>query len=107
MLAAWVVASVALCGLSIWLAVTLVRERGEHDTTRAHEAELLSRVRTLEKDLAAANEELEAASIVGPDPAAELDGEIDAALTDPPTGLFNEQFFRVSLETRVSAARRH
>jgi GGDEF domain-containing protein len=31
----------------------------------------------------------------------------DASLTDDATGLFNEQFFRVSLDTRVSAARRH
>jgi two-component system cell cycle response regulator len=29
------------------------------------------------------------------------------SLTDPATGLFNEQFFRVTLDTRVSAARRH
>jgi GGDEF domain-containing protein len=35
---------------------------------------------------------------------AALDGEV---LTDPATGLFNEHFFRVTLETRVAAARRH
>lgn len=28
-------------------------------------------------------------------------------LTDPATGLFNEEFFRVTLEARVSSARRH
>ena len=30
-----------------------------------------------------------------------------AAMTDPQTGLFNEEFFLVTLEARVSAARRH
>ncbi len=30
-----------------------------------------------------------------------------AAMTDPATGLFNEEFFRVALESRISAARRH
>jgi two-component system cell cycle response regulator len=30
-----------------------------------------------------------------------------ASLTDPLTGLFNEQFFLVTLESRISAARRH
>ena len=33
--------------------------------------------------------------------------EAPQALTDPDTGLFNEEFFRVTLDTRVSAARRH
>src|SRR5207253_217667 len=35
------------------------------------------------------------------------DDEIPDTLTDPITGLFNESFFRVTLDTRVSAARRH
>jgi GGDEF domain-containing protein len=35
------------------------------------------------------------------------DAEASQALTDPATGLFNEEFFRVTLDTRVSAARRH
>jgi GGDEF domain-containing protein len=35
------------------------------------------------------------------------DAEAPQALTDPATGLFNEEFFRVTLDTRVSAARRH
>ena len=33
--------------------------------------------------------------------------EVPPTLTDPLTGLFNEAFFRVTLDTRVSAARRH
>ena len=38
---------------------------------------------------------------------ASSDAEAPQALTDPATGLFNEEFFRVTLDTRVSAARRH
>lgn len=37
----------------------------------------------------------------------DLEADRVAALTDKATGLFNEQFFRVTLETRVAAARRH
>ena len=33
--------------------------------------------------------------------------DLPTNLTDPLTGLFNESFFRVTLDTRVSAARRH
>ena len=55
------------------------------------------------------------------DGAADDNGEVDptvvladfaaaaraAAMTDPQTGLFNEEFFLVTLESRISAARRH
>ena len=36
-----------------------------------------------------------------------LDGSPDATLSDSESGLYNEEFFRVTLEARVSAARRH
>lgn len=47
-----------------------------------------------------------AARTPGPD-GASPGAEPPQKLTDPATGLFNEEFFRVTLDTRVSAARRH
>jgi two-component system cell cycle response regulator len=41
-----------------------------------------------------------------PEPAAEVPAG-DDPLTDADTGLFTEQYFRVTLDTRISAARRH
>ncbi len=69
----------------------------------------MSRVADLEAANAAVQAALDEANArTVPEPGeSDLDGDVNAALTDAETGLFNEQFFRVTLETRVSAARRH
>jgi GGDEF domain-containing protein len=91
------------------LAYLVARERKLHTASAARERALQARVAQLEE--ASAEATLAAAEIRPSDTDDELDAvdDIDAegSLTDASTGLFNEQFFRVSLDTRVSAARRH
>lgn len=41
------------------------------------------------------------------EPVVEVDGDGNDALMDRATGLFSENFFRVALESRIAAARRH
>ena len=41
------------------------------------------------------------------EPVVEMDGDSTEALMDRATGLFSENFFRVALESRIAAARRH
>ena len=43
----------------------------------------------------------------GDEPVVEADGDGNEALMDRATGLFSENFFRVALESRIAAARRH
>lgn len=47
------------------------------------------------------------AAITGPSASADGPGGADEALVDKVTGLFSETFFRVALESRIAAARRH
>jgi diguanylate cyclase (GGDEF)-like protein len=108
----WVVIPLVLCAAAaIVLAILVTRDRQQLAAARGREQALTTRVEELEDESHAAT--LAAADIrpFDPDPDTEpesledVDGE--GSLTDASTGLFNEQFFRVSLDTRVSAARRH
>jgi two-component system cell cycle response regulator len=71
-----------------------------------HGSEQHQQVEELERELAAAMNKLAEPPPPPTPPPAVLDGE-GTALVDPTTGLFNEAFFRVTLNSRVSAARRH
>jgi GGDEF domain-containing protein len=105
----WVVVPLALCAVAaVALAVLWLRERRATSQRQVREEVLTSRVADLEAANAAKQAALdEATAAVSAPEVNELDVEPSAALTDVETGLFNEQFFRVTLETRVSAARRH
>jgi GGDEF domain-containing protein len=89
------------------LAVAARREHAGRAKAGEREQALRSRVEDLESALAAVPEQPEPASV--PDRIAGSDDleESQISLTDQLTGLFNEAFFRVTLDTRVSAARRH
>lgn len=102
-----------LCAAAaIALAVLVVRDRRRLAQASERERALSDRLAALERDSAEATL---AAAIRPVDPELGLDDheledlgeELDSNLTDGATGLFNEQFFRVTLDTRVSAARRH
>jgi GGDEF domain-containing protein len=106
----WVLIPLALSAVvAIALAILALRERRRLAASAERERALTDRVFALEHEATTAT--LAAADIrsIDDDPDPILDEEIDAegSLTDASTGLFNEQFFRVSLDTRVSAARRH
>jgi GGDEF domain-containing protein len=106
----WVVGPLVLCAAAaIALAILAVRGRRQLADASDRERALEQRVSELEHE---ANAATLAAADIRPldsdddqDPVDDIDGE--GSLTDASTGLFNEQFFRVSLDTRVSAARRH
>jgi len=105
-----VVGALVACVLvALVLAVVAARFRQQVREAAEREQELRGRIDELERD---AYEAALAAEVV-PEVEPELDVEPEeldpdsALLTDEATGLFNEQFFRVSLDTRVSAARRH
>jgi GGDEF domain-containing protein len=93
--------------VTIALGILVARDRRVLSETRAEKQMLSARLADLEIELARNTEMLSELQVTGPDPGHELDGDLSAALTDAKTGLFNEQFFRVTLDTRVSAARRH
>ena len=108
MISGWVVVPLVLFALAAAvLAVAARREHAGRAEAGEREQALLSRVEDLESTLAAIPKEPEV------DPVPEgIAGEDDLeesqiSLTDQLTGLFNEAFFRVTLDTRVSAARRH
>jgi len=105
----WVVLPLVLAAAAAaFLAVLVVRERRAAAALAEHITDLNARIADLEATNAAIRSALDAATdALGPDPTAELARDSTSALTDAATGLFNEQFFRVTLETRVSAARRH
>jgi GGDEF domain-containing protein len=107
----WVLIPLALCvAVAVALATLVVRDRRRLAASAGRERALSDRVSKLEQEANVAT--LAAADIrpLDPEPepeiALDIDGE-EGSLTDASTGLFNEQFFRVSLDTRVSAARRH
>src|SRR5258706_2576575 len=90
------------------LAVLAARERIRLRVAERREHELTARVAELEREVDAAAAAV--AEVRHMDEIEEADLEQladDSSLPDASTGLFNEQFFRVSLDTRVSAARRH
>ncbi|MEY2454591.1 MAG: hypothetical protein QOD92_4165 [Acidimicrobiaceae bacterium] len=106
----WIVGPLLLCTVAaIALAILVVTDRRKLAKAAQRENALETRVAELERESQAAT--LAAADIRphDPDPDPDLMDDIDgeSSLTDVSTGLFNEQFFRVSLDTRVSAARRH
>ncbi|MEY2431135.1 MAG: hypothetical protein QOC92_860 [Acidimicrobiaceae bacterium] len=104
-----VIPLVLCAAAAIGLAILVTRDRRQLAAARGREQALTTRVAELEHESNAAT--LAAADIRPLDPESDaepledIDGE--GSLTDASTGLFNEQFFRVSLDTRVSAARRH
>ena len=94
--------------VALALAATAARGQQRLRAAESRERALSARIDLLERESNAATHP---GSDLAPldddlDPVDDLD-EDGTKLTDEATGLFNEQFFRVSLDTRVSAARRH
>src|SRR5581483_4356206 len=107
MIPGWVLVPLSLVALvAVGVAVFAQRDRRRLADAAAREEVLAARVADLEQARTSARSEL-AALTASEDGGDELEAGDTGALTDPDTGLFNEQFFRVTLETRVSAARRH
>jgi two-component system cell cycle response regulator len=110
-ISSWVILPLALCAIAaLGFAGLLMRERRVAAQRLEHEEALAMRVADLEAANVAAQAALDELMPQAEFEAAlsgDRNGEVSAALTDEVTGLFNEQFFRVTLETRVSAARRH
>src|SRR5947209_7186409 len=101
---AWAVVLLAIV-LAIALALTVDRLHRTRDEARKLRGEVDAH-RLLSGDLVAV------AALPDPEldediPATLLEGTPDGALTDGESGLYNEGFFRVTLEARVAAARRH
>jgi len=108
------VGALVICALAaLGLGVVGARRRDQLEAAGEREHVLSARVDALEREVEAARlaeVERHAAAVpvdVPDDRLEALDDDDAATLTDDATGLFNEQFFRVSLDTRVSAARRH
>ncbi len=97
-----------VCGAAVLvLGYFALRQRQQLQSATQREHVLQTRVADLEREVQAAAAALDdRVADEAPDPELEQLGQ-DSSLTDASTGLFNEQFFRVSLDTRVSAARRH
>jgi GGDEF domain-containing protein len=102
------VGPLVLCAIvAVVLATFVVRERRQLSQAGHREEELTTRVAELEQEVHAAAVAAENRSGAEMSEADLEQLSADSSLTDASTGLFNEQFFRVSLDTRVSAARRH
>ena len=110
MISAWVVLPIVLFAVAaVVMACVARRDCAPKAEVSERERELISRVEDLELALTAIPKEPVPAPTperTEPDGPAESDGTA-ISLTDSLTGLFNEAFFRVTLDTRVSAARRH
>ena len=105
-----VVGALVACALvALVLAVVAARGRQQLREAADREQSLCTRIDELEREARDAALAAEVVPVVEPEPEPEPDvlDPDSATLTDEATGLFNEQFFRVSLDTRVSAARRH
>lgn len=107
------VGALVICALAaLGLGVIGARRREELEAASEREHELSARVDSLEREVHEAHRAVAEAQSAEDeldlphDPLDDLE-EDAGMLTDDATGLFNEQFFRVSLDTRVSAARRH
>jgi two-component system cell cycle response regulator len=102
----WAVLLLAVV-LAIALALAVERLHRAHDEVAAlrttTDAQRL-RIDQLEEEVLAAAADAEPPIELLP---TLLDGAPDGSLTDLESGLYNEEFFRVTLEARVSAARRH
>ena len=114
MTVAVLVGALVICALAaVGLGIVGARRRDQLEAAGEREHVLSARVDALEREVEAARlaeVERHAAAVpvdVPDDRLEALDDDDAATLTDDATGLFNEQFFRVSLDTRVSAARRH
>ena len=113
MTVAVLVGALVICALAaVGLGVIGARRREELQAASERERALSARVDALEREvqearLAVAEIHPAGDALDVPDDGLEDLDEDAAKLTDEVTGLFNEQFFRVSLDTRVSAARRH
>jgi hypothetical protein len=92
---------------AVVLAIVVTREHAGRAEAGARERALLGRVEDLESALAAIPKEPEPAPVSDALVGVEDPEDTPISLTDQLTGLFNEAFFRVTLDTRVSAARRH
>jgi GGDEF domain-containing protein len=105
-----VVGALVACVLvALVLAVVAARLRQQVREAAEREHALRGRIDELERAAHEAALTAEIVPIEAPEPEVEPDvlDPDSPTLTDEATGLFNEQFFRVSLDTRVSAARRH
>ena len=109
MISAWIVLPLVLVAIvAVVVAYLAQRDRAPQPGVSDRERELISRVEDLELALAAIPKEPAPAPPQERTAADDLSGDdTGISLTDPLTGLFNEAFFRVTLDTRVSAARRH
>jgi two-component system cell cycle response regulator len=96
-------AVVALGAVAVLLWLRAAQQQAAIAAAHEREAELTHQVEQLQAEAVALRE---AAADVPIEGMALVDAPPDS-LTDSATGLFNEQFFRVTLDTRVSAARRH
>jgi GGDEF domain-containing protein len=105
---AWIVLSIVLIAIAA-AAVAYVarRDRAAQGAVSERERALLGRVEDLELALAAIPKEPPPTPEHTATELVEPAEDTPISLTDPLTGLFNEAFFRVTLDTRVSAARRH
>jgi GGDEF domain-containing protein len=107
------VVGLVICALAaLGLGVLGARRREQLNAADKREHALSAQVDALEREVHEARRAL--AEMHPPDDVLDSDedrledlDEDASTLTDDATGLFNEQFFRVSLDTRVSAARRH
>ena len=105
---ALLVGALVVCALAaLVLGVIAARDRQRLGEATTRQRAMSDRINTLEREVhAAALAAAEPEPVDTVEPVNDLEGDA-AKLTDDATGLFNEQFFRVSLDTRVSAARRH
>jgi len=107
------VGALVICALAaVGLGIVGARRRDRLEAAGEREHTLTAKVDALEREVQEARRAVAEIHPAGDsldlpaDPLEDLE-EDSSTLTDEATGLFNEQFFRVSLDTRVSAARRH
>ena len=101
----WVLAVVALL-IAAGAVMLLQRARRELDDAQSTHDEQQRRIDELGRELTTATATVAKLRESKPVPPPTIDAD-GAALVDVTTGLFNEAFFRVTLHSRVSAARRH
>jgi two-component system cell cycle response regulator len=105
----WAVLLIAVV-LAVALASTVASLRRARVATARLDQALTSKQGRIDELEAAVAEAVASAAQEPPIddlPSTLLEGGTDGSLTDADSGLYNEEFFRVTLEARVSAARRH